>query len=127
MDKTFGREKSGGGGMSEISLSELVNNLNTFDAPEQVKQLLQDIHFMSKNYKNISRISICTYDSQENSFQLYVGIHNKILSTNAAYISYDKIKGDFFDWLYARINKDVRYTYEELMKKFEEKFEESSK
>ena len=113
--------------MIEKELSELVNNLNSFDAPEQVKILLQDISLMSKNYKNICKVSICMYEPLEKSFQLYIGIHNKMMSTNSAYISYDKIKGDFFDWLYASINKDVRYTYEELMTKFKEKFEESSK
>jgi hypothetical protein len=117
----------GAGRMNELNLSDLVNNLTNFDAPEQVKQLLQDIHLMSNSYKNIVRISICTYAPQENAFQLYIGIHNKMQSTNAAYISYDKIKGDFFDWLYASIKKDVRFTYEELMKKFEEKFEDVSR
>jgi hypothetical protein len=117
--------------VKEYLLSDIINNKDSedlvkLDIPLPVKNILSDIYISSLNFPNtVVDLKIVTYDYEENQYKLYFGwATDKIIrSTNVAYIAYDKQKHDFFDWLTISFREE-RYTNDQLLSYFNDKFSE---
>jgi len=109
----------------ELKLSDIAQGAVIADMPEAVKPIIGEINRVALDFPDsVINLRMSTYEPEKERYRMYFAweTDRKTGSSVPAYVAYDSPRNDFFNWMAAMTGKEERFSGEELIEYFRQRF-----